>query len=42
MHIETAIAKYTLIFSVLVGVVVVPEPIISKRVKETATEWVPL
>ena len=47
MYMEIVIAKYTLIFSVLVGVVVVLEAAlgvlgISKRVGGAAAEWVPL
>ena len=47
MYIETAIAEYTPIFSVLVGVTVVLEavpgiPGISKRVKEIVVKWMPL
>ena len=47
MRAEIAITKYTLIFSVLVGVVVVLEVVlgvlgISKRVEGVAVEWVPL
>jgi len=47
MRMETAIAKYTLTFSVSAGVVVVLEVVpgvlgISKRVREAAAERVPL
>jgi len=47
MCVEIVIAKYTPIFSVLAGAVVVLEavlgvPGISKRVEEVAAEWVPL
>ena len=47
MRAETVIAKYTLIFSVLIEVVVVLEVAlgvlgISKRVRGVAIEWVPL
>jgi len=45
--VEIAITKYTLTFSVLVGVAAVPEvalgvPGISKRVGGAAAEWMPL
>ena len=47
MCVEIAIAKYTLIFSVLIGVAAVLEIVlgvleISKRVEGAAAEWVPL
>jgi hypothetical protein len=46
MRAETAIAKYTPTFSVLVGVIVLEAALgvlgISKRVEGAVTEWVPL
>jgi hypothetical protein len=46
MRVEIVIAKYTLIFSVLVGVIVLETVLgilgISKRVGGAAVEWVPL
>ena len=47
MHTEIAITKYTLTFSILVGVIVVLEAVlgvlgISKRVEGAATERMPL
>jgi len=47
MCVETAIAKYTLIFSMLVGVAIVLEAAlgvlgISKKVGGAAVEWIPL
>ena len=47
MYMETAIAEYTLIFSMLAGVAAVLEVVlgvlgISKRVGGVAVEWVPL
>jgi hypothetical protein len=46
-YIEIVITKYTLIFSVLVGVVIVLKAAlgvlgISKRVKRVIVKWVPL
>ena len=47
MYIKIAIAEYTLIFFILVGVAVVLKVIlgvlgISKTVKKAAVEWMPL
>ena len=46
MYVKIAIAKYTLIFSVLVGVIVLEAVLgvlgISKRVKKVAIEQMPL